>query len=209
MAGPVDHLREWECDHVLPGTLGCSASNSCQLCPTSPAPSVRMEQQPVFSVISQAYPNPNFYHLASEGGAMGVTTPWRPRIQGRDSNGAMLPNAPHQSIEIRPQEPHNPGYPTHSPSHEKRPPQANTEPGRPRQNPDPHGTATISILYYCRWEGCPYSGTFNRESSLIRHLRKMHITPGAHPCPMPGCTRIYNRADTLSQHLRGVHGMMD
>jgi hypothetical protein len=100
MAGPVDHLREWECDHVLPGTLGCRASNSFQLCPTSPAPSVRMEQQPVFSVISQAYPNPNFYPLASEGGAMGVTTPWRPRIQGRDSNGAMLPNVPHQSIEI-------------------------------------------------------------------------------------------------------------
>jgi hypothetical protein len=45
MAGPVDHLREWECDHVLPGTLGCRASNSCQLFPTSQAPSVGMERQ--------------------------------------------------------------------------------------------------------------------------------------------------------------------
>jgi hypothetical protein len=103
MAGPVDHLREWECDHVLPGTLGCRASNSCQLFPTSQAPSVGMERQPVFSLISEAYPDPSLYSLASEGPAMGVSTPWRPRIQGRDSNGAMPrlpPPVPHQSIEI-------------------------------------------------------------------------------------------------------------
>lgn len=71
----------------------------------------------------------------------------------------------------------------------------------------PQGTATISILYSCRWEGCPYSGTFNRESSLIRHLRNMHIAPRAHPCPMPDCNRICNRTDTLRQHLHAFHNV--
>lgn len=101
MAGPVDRLREWECDHVHPGTLACRAGNSSLLCPTvTSTPSVGTEQQPVLSMISEAYPNPNFYPLASEDGAMGVTTSGRPRIQGRDSNGAMLPTVPHQSVEI-------------------------------------------------------------------------------------------------------------
>lgn len=100
MAGPVDRFREWEWGHILPGTLG-RASDSAQLCPaTSPAPSIGMEQQPVFSMANEAYSNPSLYSLSSEGATMGVTTPGGPRAQGRDSNGARPPNVPHQPVQI-------------------------------------------------------------------------------------------------------------
>lgn len=65
--------------------------------------------------------------------------------------------------------------------------------------------APSSRVFYCKCEGCRYSGTFTRESSLERHIRKMHITPRAHPCPMAGCDRIFNRADNLQQHVYRFH----
>lgn len=57
----------------------------------------------------------------------------------------------------------------------------------------------------CKWEGCRYKGTFERETSLIRHIRKLHISPLAHPCLVPGCSKAFNRADNLTQHTRNTH----
>ncbi|KAJ5373218.1 hypothetical protein N7517_005224 [Penicillium concentricum] len=59
--------------------------------------------------------------------------------------------------------------------------------------------------FQCKWEGCGYLGTFKRESSLIRHIRKIHVTPLAHPCPVQGCKKAFNRADNLIQHTRNNH----
>ncbi|KAJ5467327.1 hypothetical protein N7475_005079 [Penicillium sp. IBT 31633x] len=57
----------------------------------------------------------------------------------------------------------------------------------------------------CKWEGCRYTGTFNREHSLIRHIRNIHISPFAHPCLVQGCGQVFNRADNLLQHKRNNH----
>ncbi|KAJ5483295.1 hypothetical protein N7530_002541 [Penicillium desertorum] len=59
--------------------------------------------------------------------------------------------------------------------------------------------------FQCKWKGCGYRGTFKRESSLVRHIRKIHISPLAHPCPVQGCGKVFNRADNLAQHTRSNH----
>ncbi|CAI7566064.1 unnamed protein product [Penicillium glandicola] len=59
--------------------------------------------------------------------------------------------------------------------------------------------------FECKWENCGYRGTFNRESSLLRHIRNLHIRPLAHICPVQGCERAFNRADNLAQHIRNNH----
>ncbi|KAJ5963729.1 uncharacterized protein N7479_003605 [Penicillium vulpinum] len=59
--------------------------------------------------------------------------------------------------------------------------------------------------FRCKWEDCSYMGTFKRESSLIRHIRKIHVSPLAHLCPVQGCEKAFNRADNLAQHTRNNH----
>ncbi|KAJ5214218.1 hypothetical protein N7449_001387 [Penicillium cf. viridicatum] len=67
----------------------------------------------------------------------------------------------------------------------------------------PH--STDGPEFQCKWEGCAYRGTFKRESSLIRHVRNIHVSPLAHPCLVQGCDKAFNRADNLVQHTRNNH----
>lgn len=45
----------------------------------------------------------------------------------------------------------------------------------------------------------------SNKSLLIRHLKNVHVSPGAHPCCVPGCDKVCNRADNLAQHMKNVH----
>ncbi|PLB40096.1 uncharacterized protein BDW47DRAFT_102238 [Aspergillus candidus] len=59
----------------------------------------------------------------------------------------------------------------------------------------------------CKWEDCHYLGRFQRVSELIRHIRNLHITPLAYPCPVPDCDKTCNREDNLLQHMRTRHNL--
>lgn len=110
MASPFDRLREWEWDQEVSGTLGCHESNPAHILPTSPAPvpvpnegwnpAIGLEHQPVFIAISEATPRPSPPVQTSVGGAMRLTTHWRPRTADRDLTGAMPPNGLLQPIQI-------------------------------------------------------------------------------------------------------------
>jgi hypothetical protein len=110
MASPFDCLREWEWDQEVSGTLGYRESNPSHVLPTTPAPvlvpkegwnpTIGLEQQPVFIAINEATPRPSPPGQSSVGGAMRLTTHWRPRTADRDLTGAMPPNGLHQLIQI-------------------------------------------------------------------------------------------------------------
>jgi hypothetical protein len=59
--------------------------------------------------------------------------------------------------------------------------------------------------FRCRWEGCTYTGTFSRETTLLRHIRSMHISPAKFPCSFPKCRRTFGRKDQFRAHMRSVH----
>jgi hypothetical protein len=71
------------------------------------------------------------------------------------------------------------------------------------QNPAPPHVET----FRCDWEGCSYTGTFNRRADLNRHTETQHIFPNAYKCPFPQCGSVHNREDNLQAHLRNVHGL--
>ncbi|KAL2785417.1 hypothetical protein BJX66DRAFT_314935 [Aspergillus keveii] len=58
----------------------------------------------------------------------------------------------------------------------------------------------------CQWKNCSSSTVFQREGDLIRHLKTIHISPNAFPCPEPECPRAFGRNDHLKNHMRTMHG---
>jgi hypothetical protein len=58
----------------------------------------------------------------------------------------------------------------------------------------------------CKWEGCQYPRPFGREADLVRHLKTIHINPGAYICPELGCGKPCSRKDNLEAHRQRVHG---
>jgi hypothetical protein len=58
----------------------------------------------------------------------------------------------------------------------------------------------------CKWEGCQYPHPFGREADLVRHLKTVHINPGAYICPELGCGKPCSRKDNLEAHRQRVHG---
>ncbi|RDK42308.1 hypothetical protein M752DRAFT_276276 [Aspergillus phoenicis ATCC 13157] len=56
----------------------------------------------------------------------------------------------------------------------------------------------------CKWEGCAYSGTFNRREDLLRHVRNLHVTPQSYLCEI--CGRRFNQSYNRAVHMR-VHRM--
>lgn len=57
----------------------------------------------------------------------------------------------------------------------------------------------------CRWEGCTYAGHFARQSTLLRHIRLMHLSPRQYLCPVSAKCKPFNRKDNLVSHIRSVH----
>ena len=57
----------------------------------------------------------------------------------------------------------------------------------------------------CKWEGCQYPHPFGREADLVRHLKTVHINPGAYICSELGCGRPCSRKDNLEAHRQRVH----
>ncbi|KAJ0417767.1 hypothetical protein BJY00DRAFT_315559 [Aspergillus carlsbadensis] len=67
---------------------------------------------------------------------------------------------------------------------------------------------TITNTYHpfrCMWDGCTSPTIFHNESDLARHLKTVHISPVAYPCPVQECSRAFGRNDHLVAHLRRVH----
>ncbi|OJJ43583.1 hypothetical protein ASPZODRAFT_28239 [Penicilliopsis zonata CBS 506.65] len=60
-------------------------------------------------------------------------------------------------------------------------------------------------VFRCKWEGCRYSGSFNRIGDLLRHVRNIHVCPRSYPCPVQSCGEIFNRKDNLQEHMRRRH----
>ncbi|KAL2826583.1 hypothetical protein BJY01DRAFT_229612 [Aspergillus pseudoustus] len=58
----------------------------------------------------------------------------------------------------------------------------------------------------CRWEGCNSSTIFRREADILRHLKTIHVSPKAYPCPEWGCNKAFGRKDHLRAHRRKCHG---
>ena len=63
--------------------------------------------------------------------------------------------------------------------------------------------------FSCKWEGCQYPRPFGREADLVRHLKTVHINPGAYICPELGCGKPCSRKDNLEAHRQRVHGRGD
>ena len=61
------------------------------------------------------------------------------------------------------------------------------------------------LRFSCKWEGCQYPRPFGREAELVRHLKSVHIKPGAYICPDLGCGKPFNRKDNLDAHRQRVH----
>jgi hypothetical protein len=57
----------------------------------------------------------------------------------------------------------------------------------------------------CQWQGCTYSGCFQRQGELLGHVKRVHIYPGSFPCPIEGCYSSFNRRDNLQVHLNRTH----
>ncbi|PLN75287.1 hypothetical protein BDW42DRAFT_181000 [Aspergillus taichungensis] len=58
----------------------------------------------------------------------------------------------------------------------------------------------------CRWIGCSNSKPFARLGDLVRHIKTLHILPGAFHCKICACTRVFNRLDNLNAHIKQCHG---
>ncbi|KAL4928161.1 uncharacterized protein BDV17DRAFT_264918 [Aspergillus undulatus] len=71
------------------------------------------------------------------------------------------------------------------------------------KSPKPQAT-----LFVCKWEGCNPPSCFKRPGDLIRHLRTVHVSPDAFPCPVKGCDKVFGRKDHLKEHCKRRHGMM-
>lgn len=67
------------------------------------------------------------------------------------------------------------------------------------------GRENQGVQLRCRWEGCEYTGTFSRESDLLRHLKTVHICKDSYCCPVEGCQKVSNRCDNMKEHIRRVH----
>lgn len=57
--------------------------------------------------------------------------------------------------------------------------------------------------FQCLWPGCTHVGPFLRESTLLRHIKTMHISPGAYKCSI--CAYANGRKDKVHEHVRLVH----
>ncbi|KAL2801974.1 hypothetical protein BJX63DRAFT_139377 [Aspergillus granulosus] len=73
------------------------------------------------------------------------------------------------------------------------------------QSPRAHSQQSHPGLQ-CRWEDCSSSTTFRREADLLRHLKTVHVSPKAFPCPELGCNKAFGRTDHLRAHRRNCHG---
>ncbi|KAL2862619.1 uncharacterized protein BJX67DRAFT_365887 [Aspergillus lucknowensis] len=61
-------------------------------------------------------------------------------------------------------------------------------------------------VFRCKWQGCRSYTSFRRETDLLRHLRTVHVSPKAYPCPEPNCDKGFGRKDHLRTHQRNCHG---
>jgi hypothetical protein len=97
-----------------------------------------------------------------------------------------------------------PGHPTLAPTTSHGSP---TSPSRSTiPSPAPSSTSHGTFLpQQCKWEDCGSSTIFQREGDLIRHLKTIHISPNAYPCPEPECPRAFGRNDHLKNHLKTIH----
>ncbi|OQD68252.1 hypothetical protein PENPOL_c003G07187 [Penicillium polonicum] len=124
-------------------------------------------------------------------------------VQG-GSTRAMSPSVPHQPnasnprIATYPNPPNEPAVVSRGQNNTRNRARERQISGSPPHNPH-------DLEFQCKWDGCGYRGTFKRESSLIRHIRKIHVSPLAHPCSVQGCEKAFNRADNLVQHTRNKH----
>jgi hypothetical protein len=80
----------------------------------------------------------------------------------------------------------------------------------PSPAPSSHTTTSTSAQglftpQQCQWKNCSSSTIFQREGDLVRHLKTIHISPNAFPCPEPDCTRAFGRNDHLKNHLKTMH----
>lgn len=66
--------------------------------------------------------------------------------------------------------------------------------------------APLRFSKSCKWEGCQYPRPFGRDADLVRHLKSVHINPGAYICPDLGCGKPFSRKDNLDAHRQRVHG---
>ncbi|KAJ5527353.1 hypothetical protein N7513_011512 [Penicillium frequentans] len=57
----------------------------------------------------------------------------------------------------------------------------------------------------CGWKGCTYTGAFTTETSLWRHIKTKHVSPGQFKCPFPKCGKCFSRKDNYAAHVRLVH----
>ncbi|KAL4928146.1 uncharacterized protein BDV17DRAFT_264895 [Aspergillus undulatus] len=68
-----------------------------------------------------------------------------------------------------------------------------------------HTPNSNTPLFRCRWEGCQSSTLFRRETDLLRHIKTIHISPEAYPCPEANCDRVFGRKDHVAQHMKRRH----
>jgi hypothetical protein len=68
----------------------------------------------------------------------------------------------------------------------------------------PHDSEITPIV--CLWQGCTYTGYFQRQAELLRHVKHVHIYRRSFPCPVEGCSSCFNRRDNLQVHLNRTHG---
>ncbi|KAJ6124030.1 hypothetical protein N7471_011347 [Penicillium samsonianum] len=177
MAGPYD--QQWEDTRIYGYSLEGPIQTFPHLIPDlSWSASAEFEGSMPNGVPVTSYlsPRPQVNSLAVQGG----------------STRAMSTSVPHQ------QSASNSRIAAHSNLSQQPAPRKRQISGSPSHSPD-------DLEFQCKWEGCGYRGTFKRESSLIRHIRKIHVSPLAHPCPVQGCEKAFNRADNLVQHTRNNH----
>ncbi|PLB53302.1 hypothetical protein P170DRAFT_353006 [Aspergillus steynii IBT 23096] len=64
-------------------------------------------------------------------------------------------------------------------------------------------SAHTSPILECKWQGCFSATRFSSEGDLVRHLKSIHISPDAYPCP--DCGRCFGRKDHLRDHQKRRH----
>ncbi|KAJ5931692.1 hypothetical protein N7516_006181 [Penicillium verrucosum] len=138
-------------------------------------------------VTSNLSPRPQLNSLAAQGGSTRAMSPSVPHQPNTSNPVIVYPNPPKESAVISRGENNT----------------RNRARGCQISSSPPHSPHESE--FQCKWDGCGYRGTFKRESSLIRHIRKIHVSPLAHLCTVEGCDKAFNRADNLVQHTRNKH----
>ncbi|KAL4883982.1 hypothetical protein BJY04DRAFT_183708 [Aspergillus karnatakaensis] len=59
--------------------------------------------------------------------------------------------------------------------------------------------------FQCKWEGCTRTHYFRRETDLWRHIRTIHVAPGAFRCVVGNCGKVFGRKDHFQQHVKRRH----